>query len=486
MHSRRWFGLLALIGTATVTYLSYVAVAIHTWTPPGNHYYVSQTGSDNNDGLSPETAWATLQHAADNLILGITGTIVHVAPGTYDSATYCSVSGLVNGRTMVCMLKSGAPSQPIIFQSDQKWEAKLTCPLANSFFVLIGSYIQVVGFDMSCPGGTFAAGTYGDNGHNQFLGNYLHDFDTDACDSVGILFGGNGGDGRGSANLGHDVASGNVIHHGGAEAGAPNHCNQYHGIYFGDPYDIITNNVISGLIGWAIHSYGSGVCHQVISNNTIFNNSQGGILIENVGSTRGYWDECRNGSIADYMTVNDNISVNNGIGRTYTGTTAGIDATGYGTGGKHNLYSNNLVFGNEPRNATLAAPDISIQQKTGTISSLFANFQPDTNWAPASPYNYLNYSLAPGSPAIGAGTTDCAPGVNSCAPTIDVTGARRPQRVYDIGAFAFFQSALLPLHLTPAKRQVLYTSEAWPTFADRTRPDNVFFNNVNVMAAKSR
>jgi hypothetical protein len=411
----------------------------------GNHYYISGSGSDRADGLTPQTAWATLQHAADNLVLGSKGTTVHVAPGIYNNTTYCSVPGLVNGTTMVCMHRSGSPSQPIVFQSDQKWQARLTCPRANSFFILVGSYIHVVGFDMSCPGGAFAVGTYGDNGHNQVLGNYLHDFDTSACHSTGVIFGSNGSKGRSSVNTGYDVASGNVIRHGGAEAGAAHHCNQYHGIYLSDPYDVITNNVISGLIGWGIHSYGGGVCHQVISNNTIFNNSQGGIRIENVGAVGdGRRDECGNRGIADYMTVTNNISVSNGIGKTYIGTSAGIDASGYGTGGTHNLYSNNMVFGNKPRDMSLSAPDVSINQKAGTTSSLFANFEPDTNWSPAYAYNYLNYVLTPSSPAIGAGTTACAPGVHSCAPATDVRGVcRSQQKTYDLGAYAFSQRALL-------------------------------------------
>ncbi|MBV9268093.1 MAG: right-handed parallel beta-helix repeat-containing protein, partial [Acidobacteriaceae bacterium] len=255
-----------------------------------------------------------------------------------------------------------------------------------------------------------------------------------------------------SANIGHDVASGNVIHHGGVDLSAASHCELYQGIYFGDPYDVITNNVISGLIGWGVQIYGGGVCHQVISNNTIFNNSQGGLRIENVTGVGGHWDECGNGGIADYMTVTNNIIVNNGMGKTYTGTGAGIDATGYGTGGTHNLYSHNIVFGNEPASVLLSGPDVSADEKIGTVFSVFVNFQADTNWAPATPYNYLNYALAAGSPAIAAGTSACAAGTPSCVPATDVTGASRLMGVYDIGAFAFLQSAILRL---PARTNVI-------------------------------
>src|SRR5690606_4037651 len=44
-------------------------------------YYVSiQTGDDTNDGLSPETAWATITKAAQTMVAGDR---VYVAPGTY-------------------------------------------------------------------------------------------------------------------------------------------------------------------------------------------------------------------------------------------------------------------------------------------------------------------------------------------------------------------------------------------------------------------
>lgn len=43
-------------------------------------YYVSNTGNNANNGLTPATAWATLQHAADEVIAGDS---VRVANGTY-------------------------------------------------------------------------------------------------------------------------------------------------------------------------------------------------------------------------------------------------------------------------------------------------------------------------------------------------------------------------------------------------------------------
>lgn len=53
-------------------------------------YYVSTTGSDSNDGLTPATAWATLQHAVDfvanTVDLGGFNLTVQLLTGTYSGA----------------------------------------------------------------------------------------------------------------------------------------------------------------------------------------------------------------------------------------------------------------------------------------------------------------------------------------------------------------------------------------------------------------
>src|SRR5215472_10272505 len=51
------------------------------------NYYISNTGNDNNDGLTSETAWATLQHAWNYIVeyIDLSGfnITIHVADGTY-------------------------------------------------------------------------------------------------------------------------------------------------------------------------------------------------------------------------------------------------------------------------------------------------------------------------------------------------------------------------------------------------------------------
>jgi hypothetical protein len=378
------------------------------WSQTGiMHYYVSSAGNDANSG-SRIKPWRTLQHAADQAALGQAGTMIHVAPGTYREIRYCSVPGLVKVSAMVCMLHSGTATQPIIFESDRQWAAKLRCPQSSAMFILIASYVRVIGFDMSCPKeGSFAGATYGDNGHNEFLNNYLHDFDVTGCTSLGVLNGTIGAQ-PGWTSIGHHVVSGNVIRHAGASAGAAHHCNQEHGLYFSDPYDVLTHNLISGMIGVGIHSFGHGICHQVISNNTIFDNSQGGIVLENIATKdREYWNLCDRGT-SDFNTVTNNIIVHNGIGQNYSGEYGGIDGRGL-PGGGHNVFSNNLIYGNQPYETALERPDISVNQLSGNDTSVFTKYEPDRNWAPTPHYDVCNYGSKAGSRAVGALDTATCP-----------------------------------------------------------------------------
>jgi len=60
--------------------LTLLFIIVATAISAQNNYYVSNTGNDSNNGLTPATAFLTLQHAAD---IVIAGDIVRVANGTY-------------------------------------------------------------------------------------------------------------------------------------------------------------------------------------------------------------------------------------------------------------------------------------------------------------------------------------------------------------------------------------------------------------------
>ncbi|MGH6811267.1 MAG: right-handed parallel beta-helix repeat-containing protein [Methylocella sp.] len=394
-------------------------------------YYVATVGSDSNPGTL-SAPFLTLQRAAN---VATAGTTVHVAPGTYNQSSYCSIPALgVSAETTVCMQTSGTAAAPITFISDTKWGAKLTCPngTSGSFFFLVASHIVVSGFDMTCPNGSdgWAAGMFGNNGYNTFFNNYLHDFSVNACISVGILMGSNASH-LNWTNTGHNIYDSNVIRHGGANDSRYPQCNQYHGIYMTSTYEVATNNIVSGMIGIGIQSYGGGVCHQTISNNTVFDNSQGGIIAENTGATSGYADMCGNGGVTDYETITNNIAVNNGYGNGYSGQDGGIHLYGStpSNPGTHNLISNNVAYGNSNWQSLATFPAGVNNTISGTNASVFSNYQSDKNWAPASNYNFQNYAERSGSTSIGAG-------IATGAPANDIVGVARPQGgKYDIGAF---------------------------------------------------
>jgi Protein of unknown function (DUF1565) len=394
------------------------------------HYWVATTGSDANDG-SQAHPWATINHADQALTLGQAGTVVHVAPGTYGAANYTK--------------KVGTATQRVRFQSDVRWGAKIT-----ALWSVQGAYQELVGFEMTAPGagGMIACYTGVDNNttghHCRILGNYIHDVGTGICSSAGAIntavVAGHG-EPTTDAGRGYNEVIGNVIRHVGADAGAPNHCNQFHGIYLSGPFDVAQNNIISGVIGWGIHARGD-VKAQVMSNNTIFNNSHGGIILEGIGPIY---------PTSDYATVSNNIVVDNGL----AGASPSYGINDYDDVlGTHNLYTNNLLYGNLPSNWAMgktstsgsigcADPCKDAHMVTGTNATVFVNFQSDWNTAPAASFNPANYELRAASPAIDRASKACtAGGLSPCTPAIDFLGVARPQgAALDIGVFESGASA---------------------------------------------
>src|SRR2546425_7269083 len=72
--------------------------------------YVSTTGNDSNDGTTPSTAWATINHANSVVVAGNT---VHVAPGTYTVTQTIQTTA------------SGTASARIRYISDTRWGARV-------------------------------------------------------------------------------------------------------------------------------------------------------------------------------------------------------------------------------------------------------------------------------------------------------------------------------------------------------------------------
>ena len=122
--------------------------AIQTREAKANHiYYVRKSGSDSNDGLSPDTAFLTIQKAcsaADD------GDFVFVGAGDY--------------QEMVEIENSGTLQEPIVFVADtegaytgDKGEVKISSREAG-FYIEDKRYIKIYGFKIENTTGT--AGIY--------------------------------------------------------------------------------------------------------------------------------------------------------------------------------------------------------------------------------------------------------------------------------------------------------------------------------------
>ncbi|MCE5231038.1 right-handed parallel beta-helix repeat-containing protein [bacterium] len=80
--------------------LAWVSAGCKTLQPKGAVYYVSTTGNDSRDGLSPQSAWKTISHAAQT---AKAGDKVLIEGGKY-------------GNEQVKFANSGEPGKPIVFE----------------------------------------------------------------------------------------------------------------------------------------------------------------------------------------------------------------------------------------------------------------------------------------------------------------------------------------------------------------------------------
>jgi hypothetical protein len=413
------------------------------------NYYISTSGSDANSctQASPcQTINSVDGRLGGALPLGSGGTIIHVLPGTYTGPITTNRSGTASAR--------------IVWLSDTKWGAKVS----NADWQINGAYSDVAGFDLTSQTG-WCTGI----SHNSvplphdihILNNYCHDVSVGTqCRIGGAMW--VGGTQPSSPTTPPPVTGtwyiGNVLRHIGNPSGntAGGTCWLMSGIYSHGGHELIYNNIISGAAGWAVTLDGpTGIGNNlpsVISNNTFFNNGGG------IGNNQCGDNAC---GLADYLTITNNIIVNNGLNTVYPS----VPQHGLGfdhISGSHWLVSNNLIYGNlasdldrnygtcgtsasgsTPSHGVAitqglenGCPDDNAQTDAGGTGATFVNFQSDYNQAPASNYNPANYQLKSGSNAINQGTTQCAsaPGLTPCTPTTDFSGKTRPNPP-SIGAY---------------------------------------------------
>ena len=373
---------LFIIGLTLLT--CYCALMRAGTMPSKRDYYVAANGKDRNTG-SQAHPWGTIGHA-DTIVKP--GTTVHVAPGTYEAP---------NTKT------NGTASARIRFVSDVRGGAQLL-----SGWGVYGSYVDIVGFDISNPGGWAAITAYNQTSHVRIEGNIIHDVSTTAGCVLAGAISLNAVVNKGAPGGYHEIV-GNLIRNIGPSDGS---CNTDHAIYIKGGWNKIENNVIARVISWGVMIYGDG-CYNTVSNNTVLNGNRGGIMISQA------YDLHPDCALADHNTVSNNIVMNNGG--------AGIEEYSTQTG-PNNVYLNNVVYNNGGGDIQLLTGTSSgtVTLTSAQAQNLFFNYQDDGTG---------DYGLAPGAAAVGVGTSICTAGQSNCVPTVDFQVFSRTQ--LDAGAYAF-------------------------------------------------
>jgi hypothetical protein len=329
------------------------------------HLYVAPNGSDSNPGTRAEPL-RTLGRVAQVVAAGTT---VHVAPGTYSGGV----------RTTV----NGTPEARIVYQSTERWGAKIVPPLdarQSAAWANRGNYVDIIGFEIDGSqyqsGMKWLSGIYNGGSHVGVLGNRVHHIANDVpCEPKG-----GGGIIVDSYHKGANVAvTGNEVH----DIGPPG-CARIDGIGVGTVASV-RNNIVYRASGAGIDLWhdASGV---TVRGNTVVASGSG----INVGGGDFYHSKGPN----DHTVVSNNIVYDNGHG-----------IREHGAVGAHNRFLNNLVYQNAGGNWDLAPQ----RQHTGTVSAApqFVAYTLD-----ATP----DFQLQPGSPAIGQGL----PGDTSAPGSADI------------------------------------------------------------------
>jgi len=347
-----------------------------------SHLYVATTGLDTNAG-SEIKPFATIARAAQS---ATPGTIVHVAPGTYEGGFKTLTSGSIT------------PGGRITYQSTERWGAKLVPPTeparANSQVAWDnrGNYVDIVGFDIDgrgYQGGIkWTTGIYSGGSHDAIKHNHVHHIATDVpCTSAG-------GSGIGVDSYYRGVQSdviGNSVHDIG-----PAGCRFIQGIYINTP-GTVRNNIVYRIAEAGIHLW-HDANNVLIANNTVTASNTGIV----VGGGDFYYTKGPN----DHTYVLNNIVYDNKRGISEHGST-----------GKNNRYRNNLVFQNKDADWKL----LNGLEHLGTVAQA-------PGFVAYSRTGTPDFRLAANSPAIGKG-------LPAQGDTVDFAGKPRTgQTGIDLGA----------------------------------------------------
>lgn len=317
------------------------------------HLYVAPNGDDSDPGTRKEP-FRTLARAAQ---VATAGTTVHVAPGFYSGGVRTTAHGTAEAR--------------IVFQSSERWGARVVPPLAarqGAAWDNRGNYVDIVDFEIDGAqyqsGMRWQTGIYAGGAHGRVHGNRVRHIATDGpCDERG-----GGGIVADSQYKGFDaVISGNIVH----DIGAPG-CRDMHGIGVGARARI-EGNVVYRVAGAAIHLW-HDASHVVVQANTV--------VASGIGILVGAGDFYHGAGPNDYTRVERNIVYDNDLGILEHGAT-----------GPANSFSDNLVHANAAGDWRLAEG----RRHTGTIDAppQFAAYTLED-----SPDDVPDFRLRPGSPAL--------------------------------------------------------------------------------------
>ncbi len=338
-----------------------------------HEFYISPDGSDRNPGTR-KAPFVSFKKA-DSVVRP--GDTVYVLPGSYNGYT---------AENTIIIATSGDGSARIRWVSQTKWAARISGHVnpANGLgwgIVVSGNYVDLVGFDVTSNAnmGVWVLGT-----HVRVIGNHVHNIPGQAgCTSYGAS-----GVEQGNYSGGYMEVIANVVHNIGA--GGPGSCNKYHGIYLAAPFDTAVNNISylnasKGIATWHAASYNT------ISNNTVFDNDVG--ILVGAGDS-----PCYQTCVADHITVSNNVMYHNKT----------IGFWQYSKAGRHNVYTNNLVFGNSVRDVLLEGH--CGNSATGTCNSFDRAIYADPQFVnPTGTFFTGDYHLKGSSPARRAGTVIGAP-----------------------------------------------------------------------------
>lgn len=341
------------------------------------HVYLAPTGSDSNPGTRAEP-FRTLARAAQ---VATPGTTVHVGPGIYSGGVRSTANGTTEAR--------------IVFQSTERWGAKIVPPLEarqGAAWDNRGNYVDIIGFEIDGSqyqsGMKWLSGIYNGGSHNGVHDNRIHHIALDVpCEPKG-----GAGIGVDSFYKGVDVAvTGNQVH----DIGPPG-CRYVHGIYISTTASV-RNNIVYRISGAGIHLWHDAT-RVTVNGNTVAASGTGIV----VGGGDFYHGTGPN----DHTQVSNNIVYDNVHGILEQGAI-----------GRHNSFRNNLVYQNSGDDWKLAPG----REHTGSVSA-------SPQFVEYNPAGTPDFRLRPGSPALGQGLP--------AGPDPHASGgkASRTARKTDIGA----------------------------------------------------